>query len=281
MSEKTNHCRPPAENIPDSIYYPHYTGWHRDPLYVKLKMSMGNDGIAIFNELQGFLAERPESRAELHSIPEIAFALHQDEAKLKRVIEDFGIFRVEDGFFSSPWLTAALLPLAEKRRRQSEGAKATNAKRWGKSVIDQLAIGEPSDTDRSRVEKSIEEKSIEEKKREDESKAEILSAFEVWWDMYDKKVDRKTAEKRWFQLTDAERVKAANHTPKYVEATPEKKYRKDPATYLNKKSFENEIIESTTPVTKNADTGELFGGRSNGIQLLGTSGKRCETAKQW
>ena len=34
------------------------------------------------------------------------------------------------------------------------------------------------------------------------------------------------------------------HVPKYVLSTPDKKYRKAPTTYLNNKSFNDEIIIS-------------------------------------
>ena len=34
------------------------------------------------------------------------------------------------------------------------------------------------------------------------------------------------------------------HLPDYVNSTPDKKFRKDPTTYLNNKSFNDEIIIS-------------------------------------
>lgn len=68
--------------------------------------------------------------------------------------------------------------------------------------------------------------------------------FDDWWNAYQKKVDRSVKlEKKWERLTDEERVKAMQHTAAYVLATPDKKYRKNPETYLNKKSFNNEIIQ--------------------------------------
>lgn len=68
--------------------------------------------------------------------------------------------------------------------------------------------------------------------------------FDDWWDAYQKKVDRSVKlEKKWERLTDEERAKAMQHTAAYVLATPDKKYRKNPETYLNNKSFNNEIIQ--------------------------------------
>ena len=39
-----------------------------------------------------------------------------------------------------------------------------------------------------------------------------------------------------------ERKMIFQHVPKYIESTPDKKFRQDPETYLNKKSWNNEII---------------------------------------
>jgi len=71
--------------------------------------------------------------------------------------------------------------------------------------------------------------------------------FKTWWELYDKKVDRFKCEKRWSRLTDDERDNAVTHTPEYVKSTPDKIYRKNPLTYLNSKSWENEIIKKEEP----------------------------------
>jgi hypothetical protein len=72
--------------------------------------------------------------------------------------------------------------------------------------------------------------------------AEINIAFDVFWDMYDKKVDRAKCEVKWTRLTDKERTECIQRLPDYIRSTPEKSFRRDPETYLNNKSWENEII---------------------------------------
>ena len=76
---------------------------------------------------------------------------------------------------------------------------------------------------------------------------ELNIPFEDFWNLYDKKVDRKSAEPKWGRLTDEERIKAMKHIPLYLKEYPEKKFRKDPQTYLNNKSFDNEIIMYSKP----------------------------------
>lgn len=71
---------------------------------------------------------------------------------------------------------------------------------------------------------------------------EINIAFDVFWEAYDKKEDRVKCEKKWKALTNDEREACINAVPVYVQSTPDKKFRKNPATYLNNKSWNNEII---------------------------------------
>jgi uncharacterized protein YdaU (DUF1376 family) len=66
--------------------------------------------------------------------------------------------------------------------------------------------------------------------------------FETFWDLYDKKEDRIKCERKWSHLTNKEREECIKKLPAYIKSTPDKKFRKNPATYLNNKSWENEII---------------------------------------
>lgn len=66
--------------------------------------------------------------------------------------------------------------------------------------------------------------------------------FERWWNLYDNKKDREKCEVKWHNaLTYEERKAATEHTPLYVASTPDKKWRKHPYTYLNNKSWKNEV----------------------------------------
>jgi len=66
--------------------------------------------------------------------------------------------------------------------------------------------------------------------------------FERWWKLYDKKTGKDKCMEKWFRLTFDERKKATEHTPVYVASTPDKKFRKDPQTYLNQHCWNDEII---------------------------------------
>ena len=67
--------------------------------------------------------------------------------------------------------------------------------------------------------------------------------FDTFWDLYDKKVGDKTKlQKKWDKLTLEIQTKALEHITEYKTAQQDKQYRKNPDTYLNNKSWNDEII---------------------------------------
>jgi hypothetical protein len=69
--------------------------------------------------------------------------------------------------------------------------------------------------------------------------------FEIFWNAYDKKVGDKTKLcAKWNALKDCERDAAMKYIPLYIQSQPEKKFRKNPETFLNNHSWNDEIINS-------------------------------------
>lgn len=78
--------------------------------------------------------------------------------------------------------------------------------------------------------------------------------FDDFWNGYDKKKDKDKSEKKWSSLTDNERGLIMAHIPAYVKSTPDKKYRKNPMTYLNGKCWLDEIDQPTaTKIDRTTD----------------------------
>lgn len=68
--------------------------------------------------------------------------------------------------------------------------------------------------------------------------------FDRFWDLYGKKVgDKVKIKKKFLSLSKADREKIFETLPAYVESTPDKQFRKHPQTYLNNRSWEDEIIQ--------------------------------------
>lgn len=77
--------------------------------------------------------------------------------------------------------------------------------------------------------------------KKDYSKKETDMRFELFWQKFDKKVERKKCEQKWMKLSDEDRDKAIDAVDRYVEATPEKRYRKNPITWLNGECWNDEL----------------------------------------
>ena len=90
----------------------------------------------------------------------------------------------------------------------------------------------------SHMENENENKDANEKKGD----ARGIVAFDMFWDLYDKKVDRTAAEPKWNKLNQKEQQDIMIFLPDYVASTHDKAFRKDPATFLNRRAWENEII---------------------------------------
>lgn len=72
----------------------------------------------------------------------------------------------------------------------------------------------------------------------------INISFNEFWNLYDKKVgDKNKIEVKWIKLNDSERIAIMQHIPLYKDAQPDKQYRKNPESYLNNKSWNDEIIQ--------------------------------------
>jgi len=79
----------------------------------------------------------------------------------------------------------------------------------------------------------------------DEVVKDINIPFDAFWDAYKKKVGEKgKLSKKWSKLKDDERVLIMDYVPKYVMATPDKKFRKNPETFLNNKSWLDELPQT-------------------------------------
>lgn len=71
---------------------------------------------------------------------------------------------------------------------------------------------------------------------------EVIGDFEMFWNLYDKKVGREKCQKLWSKLSKRDKEKCLDYIPLYKLAQPDKKYRKNPETFLRNKSWNDELI---------------------------------------
>tara|TARA_R110000824_G_scaffold25009_1_gene87520 strand:- start:358 stop:1065 length:708 start_codon:yes stop_codon:yes gene_type:complete len=82
----------------------------------------------------------------------------------------------------------------------------------------------------------------EEEEVEEEYVTEIYPTFDDFWDLYDKKQDRPKCVSKWNKLKQSEKESIMNYVPMYKTSQPDKQFRKNPSTFLNNQSWNNEII---------------------------------------
>jgi hypothetical protein len=128
--------------------------------------------------------------------------------------------------------------------RKTKGTKSTSVK----SVKQTSTNSTVSVNDNVNVTVNVNDK-VKDINKEKTAKAEILKQknelFLNFWDLYDKKAGKEKVLSKWLKLSQEEMKTVFNHLPLYVESTPDKKFRQNPLTYLNQKSFNNEIINSS------------------------------------
>ena len=130
----------------------------------------------------------------------------------------------------------------EKRAAHSLKQRENALKRWNKdksSTKQTLSHG-------NAMAMPLENENENENEDVNEIEVEIYPAFSDFWNLYDKKVgSRDKIEKKWNSLSQKTKEQIIDYLPRYLEATPEKAYRKNPQTFLNNKSWEDEIILKT------------------------------------
>jgi len=76
--------------------------------------------------------------------------------------------------------------------------------------------------------------------------------FDTFWEAYGKKHDRHKSSQCWARLSTADRVAALAHIPGYVQATPVKRYRKNPLTYLHGRCWLDDLPDLTPATPTNS-----------------------------
>jgi uncharacterized protein YdaU (DUF1376 family) len=121
--------------------------------------------------------------------------------------------------------------IRQKQARHKENQKNNIEKRYQKS------------TKLSTKNIPLENESDNENEIEYDKENDIRVDFEVFWNLYDKKVGNlDKLKKEWNGLTYKEQIVAIDNIPKYKKSKSDKRYIKDPLTYLTDKTFNDEII---------------------------------------
>ena len=79
---------------------------------------------------------------------------------------------------------------------------------------------------------------------------EIWPSFADWWKLY-AKGSRKLSSEQWAKLSKQDREAAFFATRAYIDSRPDPRYRKDGERFLRHRTWEDPIIDNSTPKTAN------------------------------
>ena len=151
----------------------------------------------------------------------------------------------------------------ERVKRSLSGSKGGKSKNSNANKINELPLLTEASASKCLAKEEV--CHIEEKRREEKSKEEITllvnptdsptnskkamkdsvkKGFEQWWVLYDKKVRKKDALKVWLKLSIEDMKKAVGVADEYAKSA-EKKFRKNPDSYLRCEGFNDEIIKDS------------------------------------
>lgn len=202
---------------------------HNDPKLRLLRAKGGLSALGLYWHLVASLYEHDGSLTR--DVLEIVLRETLDRTarvNFARIME-VGLFIESDGGIYSERVIAEVSERNDKSGKASESAKA----RWKRNAN---ALNPQSERNAN----TIQDNTVHKYPKKDTAIAS-LAPFEELWNLYGKKTDRKDAERAWRKLTDGEKERALQSVAAYVASTPDKQYRKHLATWLNKKSFDNEI----------------------------------------
>jgi hypothetical protein len=229
----------------DTFYFSHDYNARNDEKIKRLIRKHGMQGYGVFWSIVEDLYNN--ANALRMDYEGIAYDLRSDSELVASVVNDFDLFIFNGDYFGSNSVQERL----EQRNDKSAKARKSASYRWENAN----AMQTQSDSNAKKERKGKEIKGKEIKGKEIK---EINISFDIFWDLYDKKVgDKEKLKKKWDSMKDDDRSLIIEYIPKYKLIQPEKKFRKDPQTFFNNSSWNDELIGSSdipkTQIYKNGD----------------------------
>lgn len=215
----------------ETFYFTHDYNASQDPKILNMLSEQKWEGYGLYWMLIEKLAEA-KGKLLFSDLKGIAFSTHTDEKTLKKIICDFSLFENNADHF---WSNRLLDHLCKRQKISKIRAKL--GQKGGLAKAKQLPSNSSSKTKQRKVKES--------KGKEIENTLN----FSIFWEAYQNKKDRPKCEAKWARLSLAEQTAILEHIPKYLATIKDKKYQKHPATFLNNRSWENEIDEKEIDTT--------------------------------
>jgi hypothetical protein len=220
-------------NTKDAYYFSHDSNAKDDPKCVMLIEQLGLEGYGIFWVLIETLRDQPQYRYPINLLPALARRFNTTHDKMKVVVNNYGLFKIEnDEFFYSESLIQRMQHFEYKRElARIAGKKSGEARKLlnGGSTDVQQPLNECSTAD-EQVKQSIVEDSIENKK------ITIDEFYNLIWSIYPKKEGKGQVsakqKKKLFEIGIEEMTRAVN---RYIKAKQgvDKQFLQNGSTFFN------------------------------------------------
>lgn len=133
-----------AKNEKEAYYFSHDSNARNDTKVLRLRRTLGIEGYGIYFCIIEMLREQSGYKMPLADIPEIAFDLHTDEAKVKSVVNDFNLFDIDGEYFTSPRLQRSMEKYNERKTKLSEAGRKGAKARLNQPLSPPKAKNEPN-----------------------------------------------------------------------------------------------------------------------------------------
>ena len=160
-----------------------------------------------------------------------------------------GIIKVNNDFISISFLDEQFNKATKKSSTNSENGKKGAIARWrnnGESIATPLK--KDGECMALREDKIKEDKIKEETDESEIVVIELYPTFDDFWELYDKKVGKDKTLKKWNVLKQKDKEEILNYIPNYKASKTEKQYLQNPLTFLNSKTWNDEIIIKTKDI---------------------------------
>ncbi len=210
----------------------------------------GADGYALYNYILESIAGNLSAKNPLPDLEEtsddIAFDLNIDTLRVQEIVS----FCVNEGLFTQDEMTGHIMCVKMYKFLDDATRKSAAVVKMLESFSN-IEVGLlPSKSEKVPPDK------------DKEGDKDIEKEFNNFWNLYNNKKDRKKCFAKWKKLTEEQKDKIFTTLPRYVKNTilndSENKtgkfipFRKNPSTYLNNESWNDEITEVQQPSDKHS-----------------------------
>jgi len=240
----------------DAYWFRHDSTAGRGLKLRKIQHIYGHEGKGIYWDIVEILRDQEEYKFESSdsSLQLLADLIsYKDESRFITWFKDcikVGLFELinNNKYFHCPPLTKNMSVWETKKDNGSKGGRPKITETITETITESKAKHKAN-----QKHNIIEHNSTEHNNTEEYIESEILETFpfDYFWRQYNKKVGNiEKIQKKWLALTELEREAIMDYIPNYVLSTPEKKFRKNPETFLNQRGWEDEIIANTKNQTQ-------------------------------